>query len=589
MPLPGSFIEDLKFKNDITDIVSNYVTIKRRGRNYVGLCPFHGEKTASFNVYPENGSFYCFGCGVGGDVITFIEKIENLDYIESVKFLAQRAGMQMPENESEDSGISAIRMKIFEANREAARFFHSMLYSDKGKKALNYLGNRGVKKGTITRFGLGFAPDSRYELIDYLRKKGFKDSELVNANLAFMSYNKRASARFFNRVMFPIIDLRGNVIAFGGRTMENIKPKYLNTSDTIVFKKSSNLFAMNFAKSECSEQVILVEGYMDVIALNQAGFKNTVATLGTALTSEQAKLISRYTKEIVICYDSDEAGQKAANRAISLFRDTGMSIKVLSVPNGKDPDEFMRTYESEGPARFKKLIEDCNNDVEYQLQKALKNYNIETSQGKIEYLKDAIKILADLENWVEQEIYSIKISELVGVDKATIFEQVKKEKSRIKKYKEKRQFKEIIKSISAHDDKINTQKRDNLKAANAEEALIAYIINNPEKAKEISLKISPDEFCTSFNKRIYSSIVEKIENSKAVSFMSISKDYSMEERSKIAQMLAKENSRNSSEQAVQEYIKVILNEKMSLRGDEITKAGKEEILDYIKRLKEQKG
>ncbi len=588
MPLPDSFIEDLKFKSDITDIVSNYVTIKRRGRNYVGLCPFHSEKTASFNVYPENGSFYCFGCGVGGDVITFIEKIENLDYIESVKFLAQRVGLQMPENENEDTGISAIRMRIFEANREAARFFHSILYSQQGKKALHYLENRGLTKGTTTRFGLGFAPDSRYELIDYLRKKGFKESELVNANLAFLSYNKRVSSRFFNRVMFPIIDTRGNVVAFGGRTMDNGGPKYLNTSDTLVFKKSLNLFAMNFAKSECSERLILVEGYMDVIALNQAGFKNTVATLGTALTSEQAKLISRYTKEVVVCYDSDEAGQKAANRAISLFRDTGVSIKVLSVPNGKDPDEFMRTYGNEGPARFKRLIEDCTNDVEYQLQKALKKYDVQTSQGKIDYLKEAIRILAKIESRVEQEIYSIKLSELVGVDKATILEQVKKEKQRGKRYKEKKQFKEIIKSVSALDDNVNDQKRYNLRAANAEEALIAYMINHPEKVEGIHLKISPEEFCTSFNRRIYNSILERIKDSKQINFIDISKDYSFEERSKIAQMLAHESSRNSNEKAVHEYIEVILNEKRSLKGDQIGQAGEEEILKYIKRLKEQK-
>ena len=388
--------------------------------------------------------------------------------------------------------------------------------------------------------------------------------------------------------MFPIIDTRGNVVAFGGRTMDNGGPKYLNTSDTLVFKKSLNLFAMNFAKSECSERLILVEGYMDVIALNQAGFKNTVATLGTALTSEQAKLISRYTKEVVVCYDSDEAGQKAANRAISLFRDTGVSIKVLSVPNGKDPDEFMRTYGNEGPARFKRLIEDCTNDVEYQLQKALKKYDVQTSQGKIDYLKEAIRILAKIESRVEQEIYSIKLSELVGVDKATILEQVKKEKQRGKRYKEKKQFKEIIKSVSALDDNVNDQKRYNLRAANAEEALIAYMINHPEKVEGIHLKISPEEFCTSFNRRIYNSILERIKDSKQINFIDISKDYSFEERSKIAQMLAHESSRNSNEKAVHEYIEVILNEKRSLKGDQIGQAGEEEILKYIKRLKEQK-
>ena len=354
MPLPEGFIEEIKFKNDITDVISSYVNLKRRGRNFVGLCPFHGEKTPSFNVYPQSNSFYCFGCGVGGDIITFVEKIENLDYFEAVKFLAQKAGIQMPENNKRE----------------------------KGKVALEYLRKRGLSDRIIKKFGLGYSPNSRYELINHLKAKGFKYEEMVNANLAYVKGNSYVSARFFDRVMFPIIDLRGNVIAFGGRIMSDQKPKYLNTSDTLAFKKSLNLFSLNFAKAENNEFLILVEGYMDVIALFQAGFKNAVATLGTALTTEQAGIMSRYAKEVVICYDSDEAGQKAASRAIELLRPTGVLIKVISVPDGKDPDEFIRTYGNDGAIRFAQLIKNSGNDIEYRLQKVARNYNLNESDGK---------------------------------------------------------------------------------------------------------------------------------------------------------------------------------------------------------------
>ena len=309
MAFPESFLQELKLRNDITELVSSYITLKRRGRNMVGLCPFHGEKTPSFNIYTENGSFYCFGCGVGGDVITFVMKMENLDYVDAVKFLAQRAGMDMPEDSYDDS-MSKLRTRVYEANREAARYYYKILYSPDGKNGLDYFHGRMLTDRTIRHFGLGFADDDWSSLSDYLIGKGFSKNELVAANLAVKQRNGNGIYdRFRNRVMFPIIDLRGNVIAFGGRIMTDEKPKYLNTSDTPVFKKSENLFSLNNAKNSGSRTLILCEGYMDVIAVNQAGFQNAVATLGTALTREQAMLMKRYADEVVICYDSDEAGQ----------------------------------------------------------------------------------------------------------------------------------------------------------------------------------------------------------------------------------------------------------------------------------------
>ena len=313
MPLNESFLQELKFKTDIEDIISGYVSLKRRGSTSVGLCPFHNEKTPSFTVYNDTQSFYCFGCGAGGDAVTFIKKIENLDYIDAVKLLAQRAGLQMPEDNSFDESLSKKRRRILEINRESAKFYYSYLISPAGKAGLDYYLNRGLTANTIKRFGLGYAPDEWDSLLKHLKSKGYKVGEMVDAGVVKVGRNNNYYDTFKNRVMTPIIDVRGNVIAFGGRVLDNSKPKYINTSDTLVYKKTNELFALNLAKDNCSDTLILCEGYMDVIAMHQAGFTNAVAGCGTALTNEQVRLISRYTKEVILAYDADEAGQKALN------------------------------------------------------------------------------------------------------------------------------------------------------------------------------------------------------------------------------------------------------------------------------------
>ncbi|MEG1427818.1 MAG: DNA primase, partial [Oscillospiraceae bacterium] len=402
MPLPDYFLNELKSRVDIADIVSSYVNLKRRGKNLVGLCPFHNEKTPSFNLYPDNGSFYCFGCGTGGDVITFIRKIENLDYIEAVKLLAGKAGLQMPEDNIDDS-MSKLRTRVLEINRETAKFFHTALYSPEGKPGLDYFVNRGMTPQLIKHFGLGYSPGSRYALVNHLSQLGYTKDELVQANVAFLSKNGNLVDRFFARVMFPIIDLRGNVVAFGGRILTDDKPKYINTSDTPVYHKSSGLFAMNFAKKS-GEQLILAEGYMDVISLHGAGFTGAVASLGTSLTPEQARIISRYAKEIVICYDSDAAGQKAAQRAIPILRNAGLLVRILTVPGNKDPDEFIRSGGRDGPTKFKMLLNACGNDVEYRLEKLKQTYDITTPDGKVQYLTSAAALLSTLENAIERDV-----------------------------------------------------------------------------------------------------------------------------------------------------------------------------------------
>lgn len=588
MPFPDGFIEEIKFKNDINDVVSSYVTLKRSGRNFVGLCPFHNEKTPSFSVYPQSNSFYCFGCGVGGDIITFIEKIENLDYFDAVKFLAQKAGIQIPENDKKEQEFLDAKLRIFEINRESARFFYENLYSEKGKIAMDYLKKRKLSDKIIKKFGLGYSPNSRYELINYLKAKGFKNEEIVNANLAYKQNKFDVSSRFFNRIMFPIIDLRGNVIAFGGRSLSGQHPKYLNTSDTLVFKKSSNLFSLNFAKLENNETLILVEGYMDAISLYQAGFKNVVATLGTSLTEDQARIISRYAKEVVICYDSDEAGQKATVRAIDILRPTGVFVKVISVPKGKDPDEFIRDYGEDGIIRFAKLIKNSENDIEYRLKKIANNYNLEESNGKIAYLKEAIKILTFIDNFIEIEIYAGKLSEKLNVSKSTIMQQIEKEKRRKYKINEKKQFLNVQKNLSAKNNKLNLEKVDNLRAATAEEAIIAYVINNQDSCGSVFEKLSSKNFCTSFNKKIYSILEERFYSGRQFGITDLTQDFSQEEISAIAGMLAKESARMSSKEAVNEYINVVLFENEKLDKNKIVSAGKDEIIEYMRLLREHK-
>lgn len=587
MPFPDSFLQELKLRNDITEIASSYVNLKRHGRNMVGLCPFHGEKTPSFNIYTENGSFYCFGCGAGGDVITFIMKIENLDYVEAVKFLAQRAGMEMPENTYDDS-LSKLRMRIYEANREAARFFHATLLSQRGQSGLNYLRGRALSDRTIRHFGLGFADDDWNSLCNHLKNKGFSEYEIYSANLAFRRKNGNGIYdRFVNRVMFPIIDLRGNVIAFGGRIMTDEKPKYLNTSDTPVFKKSENLFSLNNAKSSGTRTLILCEGYMDVIALNQAGFTNAVATLGTALTNEQAVLMKRYADEVIICYDADGAGQKATARAIDILRNAGLPIKILTVPSGKDPDEFIRSKGENGPAAFKLLIEKCGNDIEYRLMKLKENYNLNTTDGKVAFLNEAVKIVATIESPIERDVFASKLCAELEIDKNAFLEQISKVKRRDRRSNIKKETRQIQYELNGQNDKINKEHYKKPRSSSAEEALLVYLINNPDYANSISERVTPDKFSNSLIKRYYEYVLGKIKSGYEP-LTSVASDFNSDEVSYLYKLISTTIPAASTREAVEEYIKVINEESSKLTSDKLAEMSADDINDYIKRLKQNK-
>jgi DNA primase len=584
MPLPESFLQELKARSDLAEIASNYVSLKRSGKNLVGLCPFHSEKSPSFNIYPENGSFYCFGCGAGGDVITFVRRIENLDYMEAIRFLAQRAGMQVPEEQT-DNGMAKLRARILEINRETARFYYSILNSDAGRAGREYFSRRALKPETIRHFGLGYSPASRFSLVDMLEKKGYSQNEMILSNVAFKSRNGRAVDRFFGRAMFPIIDLRGNVVAFGGRTLGDDKPKYLNTSETPVFSKGNMLFALNFAKNCHSERLILCEGYMDVIALHQAGFQEAVATLGTSLTESQARLMARYAKEVVLCYDSDEPGQKAASRAIPILRDAGLTVRVLTVEGGKDPDEYIK---ANGPIKFKQILDSCGNDVEYRLQKARHGRNLQDPEQRVEYLNAAASILATLENRIEQEVYAGRLAQEAGITTSTVMNQILAYGKKNRKKQMKKQFQSIQQQAAGLRDRANPEKADNLRAAAAEEALIAHLLKFPESAEKIVSVLPPEKFVTAFNRRVYTRIVGRITDGNTVGLAELSEEFTMDEISSMARILAKQDGITLTWSDVCEYMNIISqeNDKKSISRDKSVQA--EEIEDYLSKLRQQK-
>lgn len=584
LPLPQEFVEELKARSSIEDVVSSYVSLKRRGRTLVGLCPFHSEKSPSFTVYPDNGSFYCFGCGAGGDVITFIEKIDNLDYMESVRSLAQRAGMTVPESDT-DRGLAKLRIRLYELNREAARYYHGVLLSAQGRAGMEYFEKRALAPKTISRFGLGYAPSDRFSLVNYLRKKGFSEQEMIQANVAFSSRNGHAIDRFHDRVMFPIIDLRGNVIAFGGRILGQGEPKYLNTSDTPIFSKGRNLFAMNFAKDYAEPYLVLCEGYMDVIALHQAGFQNAVAGLGTALTPEQARLIAHYTKEVVASYDADAAGQKAASRSIPLLREAGLTVRILVVPDGKDPDEFIRTHGESGHARFQQLLDSCGNDVEYRLTKLKKDINVQTPEGKIHYLNEAAAVLSALDSDIEREVYAGKLADEAGIQRAAVLQQVKMLREKKQRSHQKKAFRTFRRQTAGMQDKVNPEKSQNLRAARAEEALLGAMIDYPENSAYIIAELPPEKFITTFNRRVYGIIMGKMKDGKAVSLTDLADSLSQGEMGLVAGYCARQAGLKAGRQEVDAYIRVILeeNDKNSAqtRSDD-------EIQHYLEQLRAEK-
>ena len=550
MAIPDRFIEEIIARNDIVEVVSEYVRLtKRSGANQFGLCPFHSEKTPSFSVSPDKQIYHCFGCGKGGNVIGFIMEIENLSFRDAVEFLARRAHMELPED-GEDKEVRNHRSRILELNKLAARWFYDNLSKPEGAAALEYIGKRRLTKKTVTAFGLGAAPDDWYALTNEMRSRGWSDAELIEAGLAKKGRNGGAYDVFRNRLVFPVIDVRGNVVAFSGRILGEGEPKYLNTPDTPVFQKSRNLFALNLAKRSKRDMFILAEGNVDVVMLHQAGFDCAVASLGTSLTAEQARLMKNYKEKVVIAYDSDGAGLKAAQRAIGILEPAGLQVRVLRMEGAKDPDEFIK---ARGPDAFQVLLEQSANHVEYRILAAKSKYDMDTDDGRLAFLREAVEILAENPNRVERELYTARVAHMVGVSKDAARVEVEKAvKNRA--YAEKRQRERQTMRLDAGLQPRDRKSRyENLPSARAEEGVIRLLMADPELARYTG-GLTSAEFTAPFLGRIYDRILKRAENHESVSPAVIAAGLEPGEAAQFTELLREPEELSTAREALANYI-----------------------------------
>ena len=511
MMISREIIEEIRSRNDIVELIGSYVNLKRAGANFSGLCPYHSEKSPSFTVFPATQSFYCFGCGAGGDAITFAMKSENLDYPSAVEFLAKRAGITITVDDKEKDGIG--KRRVLDMNLAAAKYFRACLFDQSiGKSGMEYLsGNRRLSPAVIKHFGLGFAPNSFDSLARHLKSLGYKDEEI---QIAFLGRKMEKNGRewtndmFRNRVMFPIINTSGDVIAFGGRVMDDSKPKYLNSSDTPGFKKSKNLFALNFAKNHCSERLILCEGYMDVIALHAAGFENAVATLGTALTQEQARLMAKHTKQVIISYDSDEAGQAATRKAVRMLSEVGLDVRILRMEGAKDPDEYIKKY---GADSFRRLLDSSRTGFEFKMETTLQRYSLDIPSDKIKASGELCEYISEVWSEVERDVYISAVAKRLGLPAEGIKNDVERiRRKKIKTYNEKT-VQEARLGAMGVGDKINVDGIKNVKAKSAEEAIIGLLLIYDEYRDGVcdgKIALSGEDFFSEFHKRVFDRIIE---------------------------------------------------------------------------------
>ena len=532
MPFPPSFLDELAARNPIEEVVGQYVNLKRSGSNLFGLCPFHGEKTPSFSVSPDKGIYYCFGCHKGGSVINFEMEIEGLSYPDAVRALAKRAGMTVPEDEQYQSRYRR-QERLWALNKEAARFFHASLFQPEGAAGLEYAGKRGMPKSTLTKFGIGFAPDSWDALCKAMEAKGYTQEELRASGLVSVSQkNGHIYDRFRNRLMFPIIDVRGNVIGFGGRVMDNSTPKYLNSPETEIFNKRKNLFALNLAKKTRLGYLILVEGYMDAVALHQYGFDCAVASLGTSLTEEHASLLARYTQQVILIYDGDEAGQNATQRAIPMLEKAGLQVKVLKMRDAKDPDEFLRKF---GADRFRILLEESSNRVEYQLKAIQKKYDLNIDEERVNFITEAADFVSTLVSAVQREVYGNRAAEAAKISPEAMKIEVQKAyKRRLSREKRKQEKIDLApaRNLQAQSRQI---RYDNVKSAAAEERVVVAVMKEPALLSEIP-ELTPEEFSAPILAKVFSQQLQRHREGQDATLTGLT-DFTSEEMAHIAGIL----------------------------------------------------
>lgn len=555
MAFPASFVDELVARNPIEEVVGQYVSLKRSGGNLFGLCPFHGEKTASFSVAPDKGIYYCFGCHKGGSAINFMMEIEGLSYPDAVRALAKRAGMSVPEDEQYQSRYRE-QERLWALMKEAGRFFHEQLYTPQGELCRDYIARRGLTKSSVVQFGMGHAPDSWNALTDAMRAKGYTDRELKAADLVGEK-NGRVYDRFRNRLMFPIIDVRGNVVGFGGRVLDKSEPKYLNSNETLIFNKRKNLFGLNLAKKTKQPNMILVEGNIDVVTLHQFGFDNAVASLGTSLTDDQVTLLSRYTEEVILTYDGDEAGQRAAKRAIPMLEKAGIKVRVLQVKDAKDPDEFLQKF---GADKFRLLLEDSANRVEYQLNAIRKKYDLRVDDQKISYVHESAELICTLDSSVKREVYGNRVAETAGISSDAMKLEISKAFKRRLAREKKQQEKVDLQPVRAMQPKDRTIRYDNVKSAVAEETVIAQALREPALL-DLCGTISSNQFSVDLFGRVFGQLQDRHSKGLSVS-LGVLEDLTPEENAHLAGVCQRQTG-PVNETAFRDCIRLIVSREQS--------------------------
>ena len=563
MAIPREFIDELVARSDIVDVVSDYVTLTPKGGSYWGLCPFHGEKTPSFHVIQDRQMYHCFGCGKGGGVISFVMDVENLPYPDAIRLLAKRAGLEVPEDGGDARGRQR-RARLLALNRDAARYFHSQLLSPEGRNGWDYLTGRGLRRGTITHFGLGYARESWDGLLNAMAHKGYEKSELMDAGLVVSNKKGGFYDRFRDRVMFPIIDLRGDVIGFGGRALADGGPKYLNSPDSPVFNKSRNLFALNFAKTTKLGRLVLTEGYMDTISLHQAGFDCAVASLGTALTADHAQLLARFTKEVVICYDADAAGIQAADRAIPLLERTGLTVRVLRVEGAKDPDEYIKTY---GRDAFARLLDQSQDRMDYSLRQLQGRYDLSEPAQKVEFAREGAALLATLDSPVEREVYAGRLSETTGIGKAALLQEAKLAYDRRLREARRKERRRDAVPVAQVQPRARSLRYEDPRSARAEEGILRLLMLDGALVRQTA-DLAPEDFTSPALGKIYGVLRDRLRQGRPTQLGMLEGELDRDEIDLLAAILRQPEILENAPAALADYRAVLRRERMKKQTDD---------------------
>lgn len=590
MKYPREWIDSVRERSDIVELIGSYVTLRRAGSNYTGLCPFHSERTPSFTVFPDTQSFFCFGCEAGGDAFTFVMRSENLEYPEAVEFLAKRAGIQIPEtHEDSDQPRGISRARAYELNRAAARFYRDCLFDPAiGEAGMNYLRDtRGLDTAVIRHFGLGYAPNEFGVLLPHLKSLGFTEEEMRQCFLCGRSQSGRYYDYFRGRVMFPVINTAGEVVAFSGRDVTGTsKAKYLNSSDTPVFQKRKNLFALNFAKAHCAEQMILCEGNMDVVSMHAAGFENAVASLGTALTDEQARIMARYTKQVIIAYDGDSAGQRAAGRAMDIFARVGLDVRVLRITGAKDPDEYIRKF---GTDAFARLLKGSSTGFSYRLDGVLNRYNIKEPEDRIKAAAELCGMVARVWSSAEREVYLQAVSERLGLPIDSLRRDVERAQARIQRDRHQSEARAARMSALALDDRVNPEAAGNIRAAAAEDTVLGLMLLYEEHRRAVregAVSLTADDFVTAFNRRVFEAIMEMENSDGGFSTAVLGEQFNPDEMGRLAKLAqARRNLSENGQSVLKAAVRTLQDEKNAVTKDD---APPEDSLERLLEKKRQK-